>query len=304
MPPDHGEVAWSYVATPSERLQSRVVLAALWIVAVVRFVLVVVSVGLVVVLTVLWIVEGISSGPEFEFGSAPAWNQTLQRVVIAATVVAGVVVAVALAIGRRRRYERSALSAVEARAIGGRDGQLVDELLAELSIAAGCATPRALIVDSSAVNAMAIGTDASSMVVVVTTGLVALPRRQLAAVLAYQLGLICSGDARVTTSIVALTSGTDPSWLRLGLRAWALRRTAAQRDRVALSFTRDPDALVAAFRAIVDDPGTPPGLVAEDAPLWLEFPPELRLPIDVKHHRAVRDAVRLDRRIAALEHPG
>jgi Zn-dependent protease with chaperone function len=301
VPREHGEVAWNYVATPSQRFRSRAVVAALWIVAVIRFLLIVVSLGLIIAIALLWTIEGISSGPEYEFASGAEWNAALQRVVIASTVVAGVVVAVPLAFGRRRRYERRALGAVEARAIEGSDRQLVDGVLAELSIAAGCAVPRVLMVESPALNAMAIGTNASSMVVVLTSGLVQLPRRQLEAVLAYQLGLISSGDVRMTTSILALTAGRDPSWLRLGLRAWALRQTAAQRDRVAVSFTRDPDALVAAFRAIVNDSDTPPGLVAEDAPLWLEFPPELDLPIAGKHHRALRDAVRLDRRIAALE---
>jgi hypothetical protein len=299
---EHGEVAWAYVASPAERLRTRCVVVVLWVVAVVRYLLIVVSVGLIVAVGGLWVVEGLSQDPIGEVGSEPGWNEPLQRIVIAVTVAAGLAVAVVLAIGRRRRYERRALAAVEARVIEGRDKQLVDRLLAELSIAAGCDAPRVVVFDSPAVNAMAIGTNASSMVVAATTGLVQLPRRQLEAVLAYQLGLISSGDARMTTSIVALTAGQDPSWLRLGLRAWALRQTSAQRDRIAISFTRDPDALVSALHAIVNDPESPPGLVAEYAPLWLEFPAELAVPLDDKHHRAVRDAVRLDRRIAALAH--
>ena len=106
---------------------------------------------------------------------------------------------------------------------------------------------------------------------------------------------------RLTTWIVVLTTGADLSWMRLGLRAWALRTSALQRDRVAVSFTRDPGALADAFAAVAADPGVPEGFVVEDAPVWLEFPDDAGPQWSRRYYDEIRDAMALGRRIAALD---
>jgi Zn-dependent protease with chaperone function len=300
MSAEHGTVAWGYVGTRRERFETTAVLATLWIVAALRYVVLVICVCVAVVLLPLFFADAIVirvSGTE----SLPDWYNHLELSVFLIAAAIGVVAVIVLLPRRRRRYEESAFATFEARPLDEPEATLMRELLEELAIAAGCTAPRALVVDSDAMNAMSIGAKASAMTIVVTAGLFELPRPELEAVLAYELALIASGEVRVTVSIVALTSGWDASWLRLGLRTWALRCCADHRDRVARSFTRNPEALVSAFEAIAEDPGVPPGLTVEDVPLWLEFPPEMHIPFNDRHVQAIRDAVSLDRRIAALE---
>jgi Zn-dependent protease with chaperone function len=296
---DRPEVAWEYVGTDAERRRATGVLAVLWAVALARWALVVGALAALVSLGGLmayglWIAEDTG-------GSMPGW---WDRAVLGAAVVGlllGAVASLFVIPFRRWRFERRVLEECGAEPLVGPDAELVAGLMDGLAIAAGCEIPRVLRCPSSALNALAVGTDVDDAALVLTEGMLLLPRRQLEAVLAYELGLIAGGEVRLTTWIVILTNGWDLSWMRLGLRAWALRTSALHRDRVAVSFTRDPGPLADAFAAVAADPGVPEGFVVEDAPVWLEFPDGAGSPYTRRFYDDIRDAMALDRRIAALD---
>jgi hypothetical protein len=48
-------------------------------------------------------------------------------------------------------------------------------------------------------------------------------------------------------------------------------------------------------------PGVPEGLVPEDAPIWLEFPEGTGSDFTRRFYDQIREAMALDRRIAALD---
>jgi Zn-dependent protease with chaperone function len=293
------EVAWAYVGTDAERRRATGVLAVLWAVAVARWALIV---GFLAALASLgglmayglWIAKDTG-------GAMPEWWDRAVLVAAVVGLVVGAVVSFFVIPFRRWRFQQRVLDQSGAEPIVGPAAAVVEDLVEGLSIAAGCQVPRVLRCPSPALNAFAVGTEVDDAALVLTDGVLALPRRQLEAVLAYELGLIAGGEVRLTTWIVVLTNGSDLSWMRLGLRAWALRTSALQRDRVAVSFTRDPGALADAFAAVAADPGVPEGFAVEDAPVWLEFPDGTGSAFTRRFYDDIRDAMALDRRIAALD---
>jgi hypothetical protein len=296
---DRPEVAWGHVGTDGERRRATLVLAALWAVAVARWA------GIVGFLSALLALCGLmaygmwlGTGTD---GVMPVWWDRAVLLAALAGLVVGALVSLVVIPFRRWRFETRVLTECRAGPILGPMAATVDELVEGLAIAAGCAPPRVLRCPSPALNALAVGTELDDAALVLTDGMLALPRRPLEAVLAYELGLIAGGEVRLTTWIVVLTQGSDLSWLRLGLRSWALRTSALHRDRVAVSFTRDPGSLAAAFAAVAADPGVPEGFVVEDAPVWLEFPEDAGAAYTRRFYDEIRMAMALDRRIAALD---
>ena len=189
----------------------------------------------------------------------PEWWDRAVLLAAAAGLVVGALVSLVVIPFRRWRFETRVVEEVAAVPLDEAEARTVERLMEGLVIAAGCEAPRVLRCPTPALNAFAVGTKVDEAVLVVTDGMLLLPHRQLEAVLAYELGLIAGGEVRLTTWILVLTQGSDLSWLRLGLRSWALRTSALHRDRVAVSFTRDPGSLADAFAAVAGRPRRPRG---------------------------------------------
>jgi len=190
-------------------------------------------------------------------------------------------------------------------------------LLDGLAIAAGLPrAPRAAVVIDDAPNCLTVGRRPDHAWIVVTTGLMdLLPRAELEAVLAYELGRVAELDVGLDTVVYACTARTTELWggafddldelsivlapfallaapAVLGgylLRAVALRGRARLADGLAVRYCRNPVALAHALRRIADDPRTVRRASAANAHLWLEYP----------HTRASRWLLRTHRMLPA-----
>ena len=89
-----------------------------------------------------------------------------------------------------------------------RERQLLN-IVHEMALAAGIATPRAYVLDHEAgINAFAAGTDPSSAVVAVTRGaLEHLSRDELQAVVAHEFSHILNGDMRLNIQLIGMLYG-------------------------------------------------------------------------------------------------
>jgi heat shock protein HtpX len=188
---------------------------------------------------------------------------------VAAGPIAGgvvlVVVAAALAVWARLGGERRVLGAV-----GGRDAEPVRDArlwnLAEgLSISAGLRQPRLRVVDSSGLNALAVGTRADQALVVVTEGLLAeLDRMELEAVLAEELMQIRRQETAPAT-VLAATFGWGRTIALPGNRD-------AEADQAAVALTRYPPALASALEKVEAKGAEVPSQPASVVHLWLTDP--------------------------------
>jgi Zn-dependent protease with chaperone function len=196
------------------------------------------------------------------------------------------------------------------------------QLLDSLAIAAGIPPPQAAVVVDPAPNCMTIGRRATTAWVIATTGLLAeLPRGELEAVLAYEMGRITTLEVSLDTVVYASTARTFEIWaavfddfdevslllLPLGvllapfvvtaglLRAFVLRSRARLADGLAVRYCRNPTALAAALRRLLDDERTVRGGDPGNAHLWLEYPHTVVSRLFLRTHRI------LPRRIARLE---
>jgi Zn-dependent protease with chaperone function len=133
---------------------------------------------------------------------------------------------------------------------------------------------------------------------VCTTGLLeTLPRRELEAVLAYELGRVACREVSLDTVVYACTARSYEVWaaaldgdevslllapitmvtlpLLAGcalLRRSALRAQARLSDGLAVQFCRDPAALLSALRRIEADGRIVRFAGAPNAHLWLDYP--------------------------------
>jgi heat shock protein HtpX len=174
----------------------------------------------------------------------------------------------------------------------------VRTLLDTLSIAAGVLPPRCAVVVDPAPNLLSIGRTPESAWIVCTTGLLdEFPRRELEALLAYELGRIACREVSLDTVVYACTANTYEVWggsfqfdhgaillvpfavlalpLLVGcalLRRYALSARARLSDGLAIQFCRDPLALLAALRRLATDPRTVRFAGTPNAHLWLDYP--------------------------------
>jgi heat shock protein HtpX len=174
-----------------------------------------------------------------------------------------------------------------------------ERLLAALSLAAGVLPPKVAVVIDDAPNCLTVGRRPSTAWIVVTTGLLdLLERRELEAVLAYELGRVVELEVSLDTVVYALTARTFELWTAafsdldetsllltpLGLlalpfvgacaliRAAVLRSRARLADGLAIRYCRNPVALAKALRRIVLDPNEVRRGDPANAHLWLEYP--------------------------------
>ena len=172
---------------------------------------------------------------------------------------------------------------------GKSDPRLADMLNA-VAIAAGVPAPGLVVLTDPALNSCSVGRKPSNATIVVTTGLInGVSRDELEAVLAYELSRVTSLDTAVSTWTAAITGRTIqlseetgrlmvklallvPVRLARRLRARSLRRQAGQRDILALSFTRHPEALLSALEKIDADKTGITTIGLPSGPLWLKWP--------------------------------
>jgi Zn-dependent protease with chaperone function len=200
-----------------------------------------------------------------------------------------------------------------------------ERLLGALALAAGVRAPRLAAVIDDAPNCLTVGRRADTAWIVVTTGLLdMLPKRELEAVLAYELGRVTELDVSLDTVVYALTARTFELWAAAfsdlhhasivlvpfaitavplaatcaALRAGALRTRARLSDGLAIRYCRNPLALARALRRVLDAPGQVRRGDPANAHLWLEYP----------HTRASRWLLGthriLPRRVGRLEQAG
>jgi Zn-dependent protease with chaperone function len=171
-------------------------------------------------------------------------------------------------------------------------------MLDTLSIAAGVLPPRCAVVVDPAPNLLSIGRRPDTAWIVCTTGLLEeFPRRELEALLAYELGRVACQEVSLDTVVYACTANTYEAWagtigfdhggvllaplavlalpLIAGcalLRRSALSARARLSDGLAIQFCRDPVALLAALRRLAADPRTVRFAGTPNAHLWLDYP--------------------------------
>ena len=198
----------------------------------------------------------------------------------------------------------------------------VEKILGVLALAAGVKAPRVAAIVDEAPNCLTVGRTSERASLVITTGLVeTLSKRELEAVLAYELGRIAELEVSFDTVIYALTARGFELWVAafsdvhhatpllvplslvatpllvssVALRGMALRNRARLSDGLAVRYCRDPGALARALRTVLDDPHEVRHGDPANAHLWLEYP----------HSRASRWFLRshriLPRRIRRLE---
>jgi heat shock protein HtpX len=208
------------------------------------------------------------------------------------------------------------------------DLERVQKLLGVLALAAGVHAPRVAMVIDDAPNCLTIGRTPDRAWIVVTTGLVELlPKRELEAILAYELGRVVELEVSLDTVVYALTSRTFEVWtaafddadeltvllLPLGLlalpfflasvalRGAALRNRARLADGLAVRYCRDPGALARALRTVLANGDEARLADPANAHLWLEYPHSRTSRWLLRTHRILPKRIR---RLEGLAGPG
>jgi len=259
-----------------------------------------------VVLPVAWIIGALSN----PLGTGLGLGWELFTWALSVSLALGLVGAIVIFTWSLLRAEANALgyvqawpgpraSAVPPATLPVGELQRVEKLLGALALAAGVRPPRVAAIIDDAPNCLTVGRTPDRAWIVVTTGLVdLLSRRELEAVLAYELGRVAELEVSLDTVVYALTARTFEVWTAafddvdetalllvplgivalpcflasVALRGAALRNRARLADGLAVRYCRDPGALARALRRIVDartdvrlgDPA--------NAHLWLEYP--------------------------------
>jgi heat shock protein HtpX len=131
-------------------------------------------------------------------------------------LVIGFVLAAVMNFGSYWFSDRIALTMAGAHEVSEAEAPELHTLVAHIARAAGLPKPRVAIIDSEAPNAFATGRNANHGVVAVTTGILRLlSQRELAAVLAHELGHIRNRDILVS-AIAATIAGAITMLAQLG----------------------------------------------------------------------------------------
>jgi Zn-dependent protease with chaperone function len=283
----------------------------------------------VVVLPVAWILGALST----PFGTGLGYGRGLFEWAASVSLALGGIAAVAVFAWSLLHAESEALRFVGAwpgpdagpippSALPADTIPRVEQLLEPLALATGVRAPRVAAVVDDAPNCLTVGRTSDAAWLVVTTGLVdTLPKRELEAVLAYELGRVAELEVSFDTVVYASTARTFEVWAAafddvhhltplliplavlslpfffgsVALRGAALRNRARLADGLAVRYCRDPGALARALHQVLDHPHEVRRGDPANAHLWLEYP----------HSRASRWFLRthriLPRRIRRLE---
>lgn len=195
----------------------------------------------------------------------------------------------------------------------------VQSIVEVLSLATGTRPPRVAVTVDPAPNCMTVGRRPETAWILVSTGLVEqLSRRQLEAVLAFELGRVVEWDVSLDTVVYAMTARMFELWatvfddvhhhslmmtplvilaspfIALGwwLRAHVLRHRARLADGLALRTTRNPRPLLEALEILRDSPlvirrGDPGA-----AHLWFEYPHTAWSRRLLRSHRILPERIR------------
>lgn len=209
-------------------------------------------------------------------------------VLVGLSIVVGTFLALVRMPFLRRQLERKVLRETGATFARPDDHPEVRNLLEGLAIAADVPVPRFAVIQDPAPNSFGVGTRPKKTIIGITSGLPEhLTRDELEAVLSYEVSRIGSWDIALSSWAVALTAnaiaaadGDDlPAMLAWGparmasrLQAWALRDQGEDRDRVAIQFTRHPEALISALEKLEADNTEVVRVSRATAPLWVEVP--------------------------------
>jgi heat shock protein HtpX len=173
-----------------------------------------------------------------------------------------------------------------------------DHLIQGLAIAAGVLPPSCAVVIDDAPNCLTVGRNPRTAWIVVTTGLLDLPRTELEAVLAFEIGRVAELEVSFDTVVYACSARGVELWAAafgefdetsvllapfavlltpvvgggMLLRAAALRTRARLADGLAVRYCRNPVALAQALRRILENPAEVRRGDAGNAHLWLEYP--------------------------------
>jgi heat shock protein HtpX len=188
----------------------------------------------------------------------------------------------------RRKLERQVLAETGAHVANPDEFPEVRNILEALAISADVPVPRFAVIQDVAPNSFGVGTRPSKTIIGITSGLVhVLTRDELEAVLSYEVSRIGSWDIALSSWSVALTSGAIataeaddlkaivgwiPARMAEWLQAWALKDQGEDRDRIAIQFTRHPEALITALEKLEADQGQIVRVSRATAPLWIEVP--------------------------------
>jgi heat shock protein HtpX len=194
-----------------------------------------------------------------------------------------------------------------------------EKLLVGLGLAAGVHPPKVAVVIDDAPNCMTVGRRPDTSWIVVTTGLLdTLPKRELEAVLAYELGRVVELAVGFDTVVYALTARTFELWAATfadldhvslifaplaivalpfiaacgALRAAALRNRARMAGGLAVRYCRNPVALAQGLRRIFEDPHDVRRGDPRNAHLWLEYPHTRASKLLLRTHRILPRRVR------------
>ena len=205
-----------------------------------------------------------------------------------------------------------------------------EKLLLGLGLAAGVHAPRVAVVIDDAPNCLTVGRTPATAWIVVTTGLLdLLPKRELEAVLAYEMGRVVELEVSLDTVVYALTARTFELWAATFanldhmslvfaplaivslpfmvacalLRAAVLRSRARLSDGLAVRYCRNPVALAHALRRILEDPRDVRRGDPANAHLWLEYPHTRASRWLLRTHRILPRRVKHIERAAGLPEP-
>jgi heat shock protein HtpX len=202
-----------------------------------------------------------------------------------------------------------------------------EKLLIGLGLAAGVRPPNLSVIIDDAPNCLTIGRRPETAWIVVTTGLLdLLEKRELEAILAYELGRVAELEVSLDTVVYALTGKTFELWaaafsdldetslilaplglvslpfvaLCVMLRGVVLRTRARFADGLAIRYCRNPVALASALRRIIEDPREVRRGDPANAHLWLEYPHTRASRWFLRTHRIIPRRLKRLERMAGL----
>ena len=187
-----------------------------------------------------------------------------------------------------------------------------------LALSADIPVPRFAVIPDPVPNSFGVGTRPRKTIIGITSGLPdALTRDELEAALSYEVSRIGSWDIALSSWAVALTSGAIataeaddlkaivgwiPARMAEWLQAWALRDQGENRDRIAIQFTRHPEALITALEKMDAEQGEVRRVSRATAPLWLEVPQGVYGGAMSKRSKRLGTSLLLQERIGRLAH--
>jgi Zn-dependent protease with chaperone function len=306
----------------------------LWLVAAIGFVVLWCTAALLV-FPVAWVLGALSSPLGTDLGIGWGLVEWAAIVSLALGLVGATVAftwsllhAEAGALGYVQAWPGPRTSAAPPATLPRDELERVERTLDVISIAAGTRAPRVAMVIDDAPNCLTVGRTADRAWIVVTTGLAELlSKRELEAVLAYELGRVVELEVSLDTVVYALTARTFELWAAafddadegmllllpltvlalpfvltsLALRSAALRNRARLADGLAVRYCRDPGALARALHVIVDNRQEARLADPANAHLWLEYPHSWTSRWLLRTHRMLPKRIR---RLEQLAGPG